>query len=143
MKTNSTLLAFARPRVLWGLGVSSLVALVATIILTSFPPSSARADQVASVDISDDSPHPGHATITMSTATSGATIFYTVSHFSSPPDPTHTGTTPGPGTTKYYNAWTVPYMAGINSVWYIKAIAYKAGLTDSDVSFDYCDNTGN
>jgi hypothetical protein len=122
---------------LWGLGVSSLVALIATIILTSFPPSSARADQVADVTISHNCPHPGVATISLSTTTPGATIRFTTSHFGAPPDPTHTSGT------VYTHSFTVPYGAGINSVLYIKAFAYEAGYTDSAVSFDECDNTGN
>jgi hypothetical protein len=79
----------------------------------------------------------------MSTSTPGATIFFTTSHYGVPPDPTHSGGTQTGTTAAYNHSFTVPYMNGINSVLYIKALAYKAGFTDSAVSFDLCDNTGN
>ncbi len=144
MKTNSTLLAFARPRVLWGLGISSLVALLATMIFTSFPPSSAWAAQVAPVVISDDCPTPPYATIRLSTATPGAIIFFKTSHTGFPTKPTHNGSTPTNGTAIYRYPYTVPYNAGnYDSILYTVALAYKPGFVDSVVSSDMCDNTGN
>jgi hypothetical protein len=72
----------------------------------------------------------------MSTTTPGATIVFTTSHFGAPADPTHSSGA-------YTHSFTVPYGAGINSVLYMKALAFKTGFTDSAISFDECDNTGN
>jgi RHS repeat-associated protein len=75
--------------------------------------------------------------ITMTTSTSGATIFYTTNNNSAPADPTHTGSTPGSGTSVYRSAISVP--AGHDQ--FYKAIAYKSGLADSVVSETDVDNT--
>ena len=76
-------------------------------------------------------------TVTMSTATAGATIFYTVGN-STPPAPTHTGSTP--------TGSTLVYSGPINVDWQVyeefKAIAYKAGMTDSNVTSFVADNRG-
>ena len=73
----------------------------------------------------------------ISTATGGATIFYTVAN-SNPPAPTHTGSTP--------TGSTLVYSGPISVDWQVyeefKAIAYKAGMTDSNVTSFVADNRG-
>jgi RHS repeat-associated protein len=89
-------------------------------------------NQVAPVVIT---PTAGDAKIYMSDATSGATIFYTVSNTTFV-DPTHNGGTPT-GTTHIY---TGPI--NVSGVKNFSALGYKSGMTDSGISQYGADNAG-
>jgi RHS repeat-associated protein len=71
--------------------------------------------------------------VALHTATAGATIFYNLDSA-----PTHTGNTPT-GTTKIYST-TITVNKCFDAD--IFAIAYKAGMTDSDVTEDFATNYG-
>ena len=73
----------------------------------------------------------------MTSATAGATIFYTISNFPNVV-PTHNGATPT-GSTAIYSSH-VGVAPG--SARYFQAVAYQAGMTDSDVTTYDVDNTG-
>jgi RHS repeat-associated protein len=74
----------------------------------------------------------------MSTGTEGATIFYTMGTIQYPPSPTHNGATPT-GNTQVYSS---PVTVSNGMKRYFRAIAYKAGMTDSEESWYEVDNTG-
>jgi RHS repeat-associated protein len=74
--------------------------------------------------------------VSMSCATSGATIFYKIGN-TAPANPTHTGLTPTNGTLKY----TSPVGVNAGQHKYIKAIAYKSGMTDSVITDFDADNS--
>ena len=69
----------------------------------------------------------------MSTATTGATIFYTTNSTI----PTHNGATPT-GTTQVY---TGPVTVGKCNVIFFEALAYKSGMSDSVVTTRNADYT--
>jgi RHS repeat-associated protein len=75
--------------------------------------------------------------VSMSTATAGATIFYTESN-STPATPMHNGATPIAPTQVYNGPVNVPYPQTQN----FKAIAYKAGMGDSVETQFTADNSG-
>jgi hypothetical protein len=103
-------------------------------VFVAFPSSSARADQCAAVEFHETGNCCIHNIyVSLSTATSGATIFVTSSTTYPPPDPTHNGSTP----TGQTSVWVGPnYVVTPNNRLHIKAIAYKAGFTDSVVTED-------
>lgn len=111
---------------------SSIGILLAVLAFVAFPSSSALADQCAVVEFHET----GYCCIhniyvSLSTATSGATIFVTSSTTYPPADPTHDGSTPT-GTT---STWVGPnFVVPPNGRLHIKALAYKAGFTDSAVT---------
>ena len=72
--------------------------------------------------------------VTMSSATAGATIFYTTDNT----NPTHNGTT-ATGTTHRY---TGPVTVGKCSEEFFKASAYKSGMTDAVITSYDADYTG-
>lgn len=119
-------------------GFCSAGILLALFLFVAFPISSARADDVSPVDFTETGHYPNLIQVFMSTATSGATIFYTVSSIQPPSNPTHNGSTPT-GSTYVY---TGPYNVSIGFHRYFKAIAYKAGMTDSIVTWHDVHNTG-
>lgn len=124
--------AFLRSRGLVRFVPGSIGILLAAVAFVAFPSSSARADQCAVVEYEET----GYCCIhniyvSLSTATSGATIFVTSSSTSMPADPTHNGSTPTGST----STWVGPnFVVPPNGALYIKAIAYKAGFTDSAVT---------
>jgi hypothetical protein len=117
---------------------SSIGILLALLAFVAFPRSSALADQCAVVEYEETGlccSHPIH--VSLSTATSGATIFVTYNTTYPPADPTHNGSTPTNGTI----AWTGGYLTvGPGGRLDIKAIAYKEGFTDSVVTEDLVEN---
>lgn len=117
---------------------SSIGILLAILGFVAFPSSSARADQCAVVEYTETGYcclHPIY--VSLSTATSGATIFVTWRTDFAPGDPTHNGSTP----TGQTSTWVGPnFQVPTNSRLFIKAIAYKAGFTDSAVTEYYVEN---
>jgi hypothetical protein len=111
---------------------SSIGILLAILAFVAFPSSSARADQCAVVEFQETGNCCIHNIyVSLSTATSGATIFVTSSTTYMPADPTHNGSTPT-GTT---STWVGPnFVVPPGGRLDIKAIAYKAGFTDSAVT---------
>jgi len=78
----------------------------------------------------------GNVLVTMRTTTADAVIFFTHSATDYPPDPTHTGSTAGSGTTRY----VAPFSVANGTVQYFKALAYHEGMTDSDITEWLVDN---
>lgn len=113
---------------------SSIGILLALLVFVAFPSSSALADQCAVVEFHETGYCCLHNIyVSLSTATSGATIFVTSSTTYPPADPTHNGSTPT-GTT---STWVGPnFVVTPDHRLHIKAIAYKAGFTDSVVTED-------
>jgi Fn3 domain-containing protein len=81
--------------------------------------------------------YPSDMFVSMHSDTIDAIIFYTVAN-STPPAPTHTGSTP--------TGSTLVYSGPISVDWQVyeefKAIAYKAGMTDSNATSFVADNRG-
>ena len=112
---------------------SSIGILLAVLAFVAFPSASALADQCAVVEYEETGyccAHPIY--VSLSTATSGATIFVTWRTDTAPaPTPTHNGSTP----TGQTSIWVGPYFqVPPGGRLYIKALAYKAGFTDSAVT---------
>jgi hypothetical protein len=111
---------------------SSICILLAVLAFIALPSSSARATQCDVVEFEET----GYCCrdniyVSLSTATSGATIFVTWNTYFSPANPTHNGSTPT-GTT---STWVGPqFVVPPGGRLYIKALAYKAGFTDSAVT---------
>ena len=104
----------------------------ATPTATPTPTPTPNPNQCAPVTFSDD----GSRDISMSTTTSGATIFYTIDGSA----PTHNGTT-ATGTTQVY---TGPVRVANCVDTTLNALAYKSGYSDSNVSSydaDYTNGT--
>jgi hypothetical protein len=78
----------------------------------------------------------GNVLVTMSTTTANAVIFFTYNATGNPPDPTHAGSTAGPGTTRY----VAPTSVANGTVRYFKALAYHKGMTDSEITEYNVDN---
>lgn len=111
---------------------SSVGILLALLVFVAFPSSSALADQCAVVEFEETGYcciHPIY--VSLSTATSGATIFVTWNSTYPPANPTHNGSTPTGTTSTWVGPNFVVYPGGRL---HIKAIAYKAGFTDSAVT---------
>ncbi|HKP03180.1 MAG TPA: hypothetical protein VJU77_07400 [Chthoniobacterales bacterium] len=119
-------------RGLIGFVPSSIGILLALLVMVAFPSSSVLADQCAEVEFHETGNCCIHNIyVSLSTATSGATIFVTSSTTYMPADPTHNGSTPT-GTT---STWVGPnFVVPPGGRLDIKAIAYKAGSTDSAVT---------
>ncbi|HEV2842974.1 MAG TPA: hypothetical protein VGW39_16755 [Chthoniobacterales bacterium] len=117
--------------------VATLLAVVALIVYAS---SSALATQCEVAEFNENGAHyPQTIYVYVTTATPGATIFATVGNHFIPQNPTHNGATPT-GTT-FICGGTFAVFAGDYK--YIKAIVYKAGMTDSAQTEYYVDNTAN
>ena len=120
------------PRRLIGFVPGSVGLLLALVVFVAFPSSSARADQCAVVEYEET----GYCCIhniyvSLSTATPGATIFVTWRTDFPPGNPTHNGSTPTGAT----STWVGPqFQVPPGGRLYIKALAYKAGFTDSAVT---------
>jgi len=113
------------------------VALLTLLALVVFPSSSALATQVDDVEFAESGHYPHTIFVTLSSTTSGATIFYTIGQYWYADDPTHNGSTPI-NCQVYFTPIGVP--AGTRR--FIKAVAYKSGMTDSNVTLYEVDNTG-
>ena len=114
--------------------------LMAVVELIAFASSSALATQAESVDFAESGAFPNTIYVTLTTGTSGATIFATVGTSGViPGNPTHNGGTPTGSTF----ICTAPIVVLVHQHKWIKAIAYRSDLTDSDVSLYEVDNTGN
>jgi len=100
-------------------------------------PSPTVPPQAAAVEFSETGSYPQTVYLTLSTATEGATIFYTNSSGASAP-PTHSGGTPTGNTLIYHT----PVGVASGSTRYFQALAYKEGMTDSNVSDYEVDNSG-
>jgi len=111
---------------------SSIGILLAVLVFVAFPSSSARATQCDVVEFEETGECcRDNIYVSLSTATSGATIFVTWSQWAPPGNPTHNGSTPT-GTT---STWVGPnFVVPPGGRLDIKAIAYKAGFTDSVVT---------
>jgi hypothetical protein len=119
-------------RRLIGFVPSSVGILLALVVFVAFP-SSSLADQCAVVEYEETGyccAHPIY--VSLSTATSGATIFVTWRTDTAPAaTPTHNGSTP----TGQTSTWVGPFFnVPPGGRLYIKALAYKAGFTDSDIT---------
>lgn len=117
---------------------SSIGILLAILVFVAFPSSSAFATQCEEVEFNETGNCCIHNIyVSLSTGTSGATIFVTYSQWGTPATPTHNGSTPT-GTT---STWVGPnFVVPPGGRLYIKAIAYKAGFTDSVVSEHLTEN---
>ena len=111
---------------------SSIGILLALLGFVAFPSSSALADQCGPVYYEDDGDISTTIYVSMFTDTPGAIIFFKTSPYAPPGNPTHTGSTPGAGTQVYNPMY--PFVVVAWSNMYFKAIAYKAGMTDSAVT---------
>jgi hypothetical protein len=117
---------------------STMGILLAVLAFVAFPSSSARADQCAVVEYEET----GYCCIhniyvSLSTATPGATIFVTWRTDFAPGNPTHNGSTPTGAT----STWVGPqFQVPPGGRLYIKALAYKAGFTDSAVTEYFVEN---
>jgi RHS repeat-associated protein len=101
------------------------------------PPPTPPPGQVAPVAIEDDGNYGQNVTVTMSTDTAGATIFYRISGtgFS---NPTHDANGQPTNGTLIYSG---PLHVAPNHVAYIRAVGYKSGSTDSAINELLVDNT--
>jgi hypothetical protein len=117
----------------------TITASLTAMALILFPTSSVLADQVELPEFTETGHHPNTIYVSISTPTSGATIFYTRTLWPSypPPDPVHNGSTPT-NCQVYYG----PLGVGNGQYAFFKAVAYKAGMTDSYVEYYEVDNRG-
>ena len=112
---------------------------IAAVALMIFASSSALAQQCEPVDFTENgNSYPQTIYVYATTATSGATIFATMGNHYIPADPTHNGGTPTGST--FICGGTFAVFAGDHK-WF-KAIAYKAGMTDSVLNIYEVDNSG-
>jgi len=116
--------------------VAILMGVIALIVYAS---SSALATQCEPAEFSESGGFPSTAYIYVTTATPGATIFVTVGNHFIPLNPTHSGGT-ATGTT-FICGGTIAVFVGDYK--HVKAIVYKAGMTDSAMTSYDLDNTGN
>lgn len=118
---------------------SSIGILLAILVFVAFPSSSAFATQCEEVEFTETGNCCIHNIyVSLSTGTSGATIFVTYSQWGPPATPTHNESTPGYGTQVYNPMYPIVVMPGNRM--YFKAIAYKAGFTDSVVAEHLVEN---
>jgi hypothetical protein len=109
------------------LGHSSIGILLALLVFVAFPSSSALATQCEPVYFEETGGT--YIYVSMFSDTAGATIFFKTSPYAPPGNPTHTGGTAGPGTQVYNPMY--PFVVVPWSNMYFRAVAYKAGFTDS------------
>ena len=121
-------------------GMSGLLApLLAVLALIVCAPSSAHAQQCDTVQFTENgNGYPQTIYVYATTTTSGATIFATMGNHYIPANPTHNGGTPTGST--FICGGTFAVFAGDHK-WF-KAIAYKAGMTDSPIEIYEVDNSG-
>lgn len=115
--------------------------LVAVVALIAFAFSSALATQCEPVEFEEDGhTYPQTIYVFATTPTSGATILATMGNHFIPANPTH-GANCSPTGTTFICGGTFAVFAG-DYKWF-KAIACKAGMTDSAMTFYSVDNTAN
>jgi hypothetical protein len=138
MKKESVSESSFTPRGLIRFVPSSIGILLAILVFVAFPSSSALATQCEEVEFTETGYCCIHnINVSLSTGTSGATIFVTYSQWGTPATPTHNGSTPT-GTT---STWVGPnFVVQPGGRLYIKALAYKAGFTDSIVTEHLVEN---
>lgn len=140
MKNSSvSRLAFVSPRAL--IGFCSIGALSVLLVFSGLlsPSAWAQGSQCSQVEFDDSGHYPNNIYVTLSSATSGVTIFYRIAQYDFPADPTHNGSS-ATGGTQIYNGGTIVAPPGQNR--YLKAVAYKAGMTDSIITSHVVENTG-
>lgn len=119
------------PRALIGFVPRSIGILLALLVFVAFPSSSALATQCEEVYFDETGGLPFNMYVYLYCDTSGSTIFVKYNNNYFPSDPTHSGSTPTNGT----SIWAAPYFTvPPGGRLYIKALCYKAGLTDSAVT---------
>ena len=104
-------------------------ALLALLVYVAFP-SSAQATDDVTFDLYYGTGNNLYEEL--DTTTTGAIIFFTVSSSGYPADPTHDGSTPGPGTIHYYGRVPIPY----GQTYYFAAVAWTSDGGDSDVTYE-------
>lgn len=116
----------------------TISASLTAVALILFPTSSLLADQVELPEFTETGHYPSTVYVSISTPTSGATIFYTRSLWPSypPPYPEHSGSTPI--NCQVYNG---PLGVGNGQYAFFIAVAYKEGMTDSSEYYEV-DNRG-
>lgn len=127
-------------RGLIGFVPSSIGLLLALLVFLAFPSSSALATQCEEVYYEETGLTPNTIYVYLYCDTPGSTIFVKYSPSAPPSNPTHdiygNGTN---GTGAWQGGYfTVPYTTRL----FIKALCYKAGLTDSAVTEHWVDNSG-
>lgn len=126
-------------RGLIGFAPSSIGILLALLVFVAFPSSSALATQCEEVYYEETGFTPNTIQVTLNTDTSGATIFVRYSYVAPPPNPTHNGSQGTNGTGAWQGGYFPVYYG---QRLYIKALAYKAGFTDSAITEYWVDNSG-
>lgn len=117
-----------------------LAMLMAIVALIACASSSALASPCEPAEYNENGNHyPQTIYVYVTTATPGATIFATVGNHFIPSDPTHSGSSPTGSTFICGGTFTV--FAGDHK--WIKAVVYKAGMTDSEITYYEVDNSGN
>jgi hypothetical protein len=112
---------------------SSTGILLVLLAFVAFPTSSVRATPCEAVYFEDEGGLRENIYVSMFTDTPGAIIFFKSSPWAPPGNPTHSGSTAGPGTQTYNPMY--PFVVTPNLNMYFKAIAWKDGVcTDSPVS---------
>lgn len=119
-------------RGLIGFVPSSIGILLALLVFAAFPISSALATQCEPVYFEEEGDISTTIYVSMFSDTAGAIIFFKTSPYAPPGNPTHTGSVAGSGTQVYNPMY--PFVVVPWSNMYFKALAYKAGFTDSVVT---------
>lgn len=142
MKTKSpaSQSAFFNPRALLGFGFGTLGLLLAVVGFTAFPSSTALAVPVCSaVDFEEVIPEYGELYVILS-SDEGCTIYYTISPWGYPSNPTHSSAIYNPSS--YPEGFEVPN----GQRRYFKAFAHKTTSNphdgDSGITSHQADNTG-
>lgn len=114
--------------------------LMAVVALVAYASSSALATQCEPVEFTEDGVYPQTVYVYAATPTSGATILATMGNYFIPANPTH-GSNCSPTGTTFISGGTFTVFAGQYK--HFKAIACKAGMTDSVMTYYAVDNSGN
>jgi hypothetical protein len=116
----------------------TISASLTALALIAFPTCSVLAGDTEIPEFTQTGHYPNTVFVSITSATSGATIFYTRSlwPYSSPPYPTHSGTTPI-NCQVYYG----PLGVGNGQYSFFFALAYHEGLDDSSETYEV-DNRG-
>lgn len=116
-----------------------MAAFMAVFAFIVYASSSALASPCEPAEFEESGVYPSTVYVYVTTATPGATIFATVGNHFVPVNPTHSGPTPTSPT--FICGGTFAVFVGDYK--HIKAVVYKAGMTDSAVTYYAVDNTGN
>ncbi len=120
-------------------GARRLMAFLAVFAFIAYASSSALASPCEPAEFEESGVYPSTVYVYVTTATPGATIFATVGNHFIPSNPTHSGSSPT-GTTFICGGTFAVFVGDYK---HIKAVVYKAGMTDSAVTYYAVDNTGN